>query len=110
MHLPDLGISLIEVEDIEVDAGLGNGGLGRLAACFLDSMASTQVPGHGCGIRYKYGLFKQKIEDGYQVEVPDNWLKNGNAWEIRKESKSVEVRFGGNVYLKEENGVNKICP
>lgn len=106
--LSELGINLIEVEDIEADAGLGNGGLGRLAACFLDSMASTQVPGHGCGIRYKYGLFKQKIEGGYQVEVPDNWLKNGNAWEIRKENKSVEVRFGGHVYLDEGTGVTKV--
>ncbi|MBZ9636671.1 glycogen/starch/alpha-glucan phosphorylase [Clostridium sp. FP1] len=104
----DLGISWIDIEDIELDAGLGNGGLGRLAACFLDSMASTQVPGHGCGIRYKYGLFKQKIEDGYQVEVPDNWLKNGNVWEIRKENKAVEVRFSGDVYLKEENGQMKV--
>ncbi|MCJ7688199.1 MAG: glycogen/starch/alpha-glucan phosphorylase, partial [Clostridiaceae bacterium] len=83
--LSELGISLKDIENVEVDAGLGNGGLGRLAACFLDSMASTQIPGHGCGIRYKYGLFKQNIEDGYQVEVPDNWLKNGNVWEIRKE-------------------------
>jgi len=106
--LNDLGIRLIEVEDIELDAGLGNGGLGRLAACFLDSMASTEVPGHGCGIRYKYGLFKQKIEGGYQVEVPDNWLKHGNAWEIRKESKSVEVRFGGQVHLSDEDGVIKV--
>ncbi|MBU3127115.1 glycogen/starch/alpha-glucan phosphorylase [Clostridium tagluense] len=104
----DLGISWIDIEDIELDAGLGNGGLGRLAACFLDSMASTKVPGHGCGIRYKYGLFKQKIEDGYQVEVPDNWLKNGNVWEIRKENKAVEVRFYGDVYLKEENGETKV--
>jgi len=101
--LKDLGINLLEVEDIEVDAALGNGGLGRLAACFLDSMASTEVPGHGNGIRYKYGLFKQKIEGGYQVEVPDNWLKNGNAWEIRKESKAVEVRFAGNVHLIDGN-------
>ncbi|MBU3110901.1 glycogen/starch/alpha-glucan phosphorylase [Clostridium lacusfryxellense] len=106
--LSELGISLIEVEDIEADAGLGNGGLGRLAACFLDSMASTQVPGHGCGIRYKYGLFKQKIEGGYQVEVPDNWLKNGNAWEIRKESKSVEVKFAGDVHLEVVGGVTKV--
>ncbi|MBU3180581.1 glycogen/starch/alpha-glucan phosphorylase [Clostridium psychrophilum] len=105
--LKELGINLIEVEDVELDAGLGNGGLGRLAACFLDSMASTEIPGHGCGIRYKYGLFKQKIENGYQVEVPDNWLKNGNAWEIRKESKSVEVRFAGDVHLEEQDGVTK---
>lgn len=104
----ELGIDWIEIEDTELDAGLGNGGLGRLAACFLDSMASTQVPGHGCGIRYKYGLFKQKIEDGYQVEVPDNWLKNGNVWEIRKENKAVEVKFSGDVYLKEENGEMKV--
>ncbi|MBU3143513.1 glycogen/starch/alpha-glucan phosphorylase [Clostridium sp. CF012] len=104
----ELGIDWIDIEDIEPDAGLGNGGLGRLAACFLDSMASTEVPGHGCGIRYKYGLFKQKIEDGYQVEVPDNWLKNGNVWEIRKENKAVEVKFSGDVYLKEENGEMKV--
>ncbi len=71
-------------------------------------MASTQIPGHGCGIRYKYGLFKQKIEDGYQVEVPDNWLKNGNVWEIRKENKSVEVKFAGNVHLEGENGETKV--
>jgi starch phosphorylase len=102
--LSELGISLKELEAIELDAGLGNGGLGRLAACFLDSMACTEIPGHGCGIRYKYGLFKQKIEDGYQVEIPDNWLKNGNVWEIRKENKSVEVRFAGEVHLNEKNG------
>ena len=71
-------------------------------------MASTEIPGHGCGIRYKYGLFKQKIEDGYQVEVPDNWLKNGNVWEIRKENKAVEVKFSGDVYLKDENGEMKV--
>jgi starch phosphorylase len=106
--LNDLGISLKDLENVEVDAGLGNGGLGRLAACFLDSMASTQIPGHGCGIRYKYGLFKQKIENGYQVEVPDNWLKDGNAWEIRKENKSVEVRFGGDVWFAEEYGKMKV--
>jgi len=104
----DLGINWTEIEDIELDAGLGNGGLGRLAACFLDSMASTEIPGHGCGIRYKYGLFKQKIENGYQVEVPDNWLKNGNVWEIRKENKSVEVRFAGDAYLKEHKGKMKV--
>ena len=104
----DLGIDWVDIEDIELDAGLGNGGLGRLAACFLDSMASTEIPGHGCGIRYKYGLFKQKIENGYQVEVPDNWLKNGNVWEIRKEDKAVDVRFAGDVYLKEENGQTKV--
>lgn len=95
--LSELGISLEELEEVENDAGLGNGGLGRLAACFLDSMASLGIPGHGCGIRYRYGLFEQKIIDGYQVEVPDYWLRDGNVWEIRKENKSVEVRFGGNI-------------
>jgi glycogen phosphorylase len=101
--LSELGISLEELEEIENDAGLGNGGLGRLAACFLDSMASIGVPGHGCGIRYKYGLFEQKIVDGYQVEIPDYWLREGNVWEIRKEDKSVEVRFGGKVRMASEN-------
>lgn len=95
--LNELGIDLNELEEQEVDAGLGNGGLGRLAACFLDSLASLELPGHGCGIRYKYGLFEQRIIDGYQVELPDNWLKDGNVWEIRKADKAVEVRFGGSI-------------
>jgi starch phosphorylase len=95
--LKDLGIDFAELEEVEEDAGLGNGGLGRLAACFLDSMASLGVPGHGCGIRYNYGLFEQKIINGYQVEIPDNWLRDGDIWETRKEDNSVEVRFGGNV-------------
>lgn len=102
--LSELGIDFNEVLSVEVDAGLGNGGLGRLAACFLDSMASIGIPGHGCGIRYKYGLFEQKIKDGYQVEVPDNWLKNGYMWETRKPEKSVIVKFGGNVNLISEDG------
>ncbi|MCM0647886.1 glycogen/starch/alpha-glucan phosphorylase [Clostridium swellfunianum] len=97
--LTELGISLEELEEIENDAGLGNGGLGRLAACFLDSMASSGIPGHGCGIRYRYGLFEQKIIDGYQVEVPDYWLRDGNVWEIRKENKAIEVRFGGKIRI-----------
>jgi len=95
--LQELGCTLKEIKSAEPDAGLGNGGLGRLAACFLDSMASLGVPGHGCGIRYKYGLFQQKIVDGYQVELPENWLREGNVWEIRKVDKAVEVRFGGNI-------------
>ncbi len=95
--LRDLGIDLDELIDCEPDAGLGNGGLGRLASCFLDSMASMGLPGHGCGIRYKYGLFSQKIIDGYQVELPDNWLREQNAWEIRKPDKAVVVKFGGDV-------------
>ena len=72
--LKDLGILLTEIEKEEPDAGLGNGGLGRLAACFLDSLASLELPGHGCGIRYKYGLFEQRIVDGFQVELPEQWL------------------------------------
>lgn len=101
--LEELGISLTELENIEPEAGLGNGGLGRLAACFLDSMASLGIPGHGCGIRYKYGLFKQKIVEGYQVELPDNWLRNFNVWELRKPDKAVEVRFGGNIRVEYNN-------
>lgn len=95
----ELAVDLESILSLESDAGLGNGGLGRLAACFLDSFASLQLPGHGCGIRYKYGFFDQKIVDGYQVELPDPWLKNGNVWEIRKADKAVEIRFGGNVRL-----------
>jgi len=93
--LADLGISLKELEDEEADAGLGNGGLGRLAADILDSMASLNLPGHGCGIRYRYGLFEQKIENGEQVERPDDWLKKGYPWELRRPDKAVEVKFGG---------------
>ena len=103
--LKELGTSLDEIKDMEPDAGLGNGGLGRLAACFLDSMASQAIPGHGCGIRYKYGLFEQKIVNGYQVELPENWLKEGNVWEIRRPDKSIEVKFGGVVESSESNGV-----
>lgn len=102
--LKDLGININEIEDAEVDAGLGNGGLGRLAACFLDSMSSLGIPGHGCGIRYKYGLFEQKISNGYQTEIPDNWLRNGNIWEVRKENKSVVVKFGGSLRFSQQNG------
>jgi starch phosphorylase len=101
--LKEIGINLNELEEVEIDAGLGNGGLGRLAACFLDSMASLGIPGHGCGIRYYYGLFEQKIINGYQVEVPDHWLIDGNVWETRKEKKAVRVKFGGNVYSIIEN-------
>lgn len=101
--LNDLDIDLSELEEIENDAGLGNGGLGRLAACFLDSMASLEIPGHGCGIRYDYGLFQQKILNGYQVEIPDNWLRQGNVWEVRKEDKAAIVKFGGTVTPVIEN-------
>ena len=102
--LSDLGISLEDLTDMEPEAGLGSGGLGRLAACFLDSMASLQLPGHGNGIRYRYGMFKQKIVDGYQAELPDPWLKDGNFWEFRKADKAVVVRFGGNVREEEVDG------
>ena len=103
--LQELGFDLGELEKEEPEAGLGNGGLGRLAACFLDSLASLELPGHGCGIRYKYGLFKQKIIDGHQVELPDYWLSDGYIWEIRRPEKAVDVRFGGYVEaVKTEDG------
>ncbi|MGI6145145.1 MAG: glycogen/starch/alpha-glucan phosphorylase [Clostridia bacterium] len=95
--LADLGINLKDLEAEEADAGLGSGGLGRLAADILDSMASLNLPGHGCGIRYRYGLFEQKIENGEQVERPDDWLKKGYPWELRRPDKAVEVKFGGKV-------------
>ncbi len=102
--LSELGFCLLDIEEEEADAGLGNGGLGRLAACFLDSLASLQYAGHGCGIRYKYGLFEQKIVDGYQVELPDYWLQNPNVWEVRREDKQVEVRFWGHVETNAVDG------
>ena len=97
--LQDLKIDLNDVIAEERDAGLGNGGLGRLAACFIDSMAAMGLPGHGCGIHYKYGLFEQRIIDKNQVEVPDHWLKNGFAWEYRKADKTIDVKFNGNAYV-----------
>lgn len=102
--LAELGISLHELEENESDAGLGNGGLGRLAACFLDSLASLDLPGHGCGIRYKHGLFDQKIVNGYQVELPEQWLRHGNVWEVRRHDQAVEVSFWGKVETSVENG------
>ena len=103
--LDELGVDLNVVEDQEPDAALGNGGLGRLAACFLDSLATLGYPAYGCGIRYRYGMFKQKIQDGFQIEVPDNWLENGNPFELRRPEYAKEVKFGGyvNVYV-DENG------
>ena len=100
--LSEFKLNLSDIYTEESDAGLGNGGLGRLAACFIDSMASMALPGNGCSIRYKYGLFEQKIIDGNQVELPDNWLKNGFAWEVRNPDKSVDVKFYGNCYMKEQ--------
>lgn len=102
--LEELGIDLDHLEEIEADAGLGNGGLGRLAACFLDSLASLDLPGHGCGIRYKHGLFEQKIVDGYQVELPEQWLRHGHVWEVRKADDAVEIPFWGEVESRMENG------
>ena len=93
--LDELGVDLDVVEDQEPDAALGNGGLGRLAACFLDSLATLGYPAYGCGIRYRYGMFKQAIRDGYQVEVPDNWLANGNPFELRRPEYAKTVKFGG---------------
>ncbi len=100
--IEELGLDLNLIEDQEPDAALGNGGLGRLAACFLDSLATLGYPAYGCGIRYKYGMFKQKIKDGYQVEVPDNWLKNGNPLEVRRDEYACEVKLGG--YTRWERG------
>jgi len=102
--LEELGINLDDLEEFEADAGLGNGGLGRLAACFLDSLASLSIPGHGCGIRYKHGLFEQTIVDGYQVELPEQWLKHGHVWEVRKGDEAEEIPFWGEVESTVENG------
>ena len=105
--LDELGYDLNLIEDQEPDAALGNGGLGRLAACFLDSLATLGYPAYGCGIRYRYGMFKQKIENGYQVEVPDEWLKDGNPFEVRRAEYATEVKFGGYVKTVWENGREK---
>lgn len=104
--LAELGLDLDEVASGEMDPALGNGGLGRLASCFMDSLASTGLPGNGNGIRYRYGLFKQKFIDGHQIELPENWLRNGNVWEVRRENKAVTVRFGGQVSLEPDNEGN----
>ncbi len=98
--LDELGVDLNVIEDQEPDAALGNGGLGRLAACFLDSLATLGYSAYGCGIRYRYGMFKQKIENGYQVEVPDQWLKDGNPFELRRPEYATEVKFGGNIRIE----------
>ena len=93
--IEEMGLDLNMIEDQEPDAALGNGGLGRLAACFLDSLATLGYPAYGCGIRYRYGMFKQQIVDGYQVEVPDEWLKDGNPFEVRRDEYTCEIKFGG---------------
>jgi len=105
--LEELGVDINVIEDQEPDAALGNGGLGRLAACFLDSLATLGYSAYGCGIRYRYGMFKQEIRDGYQVEVPDNWLAEGNPFELRRPEYTKEVRFGGYVSCRtDEHGRN----
>ncbi len=103
----ELGIDKSVIFEQEPEPGLGNGGLGRLAACFLDSLSALQLPAMGCTIRYEYGLFRQKIVDGYQIELPDNWLANGNLWEICRADQTREVRFGGEVESYEEDGRTK---
>ena len=106
--LEELGVDLNMVEDQEPDPALGNGGLGRLAACFLDSLATLGYAAYGCGIRYQYGMFKQKIKDGYQIEVPDEWLKNGNPFELKRPEYAKEVRFGGNIRTEYDEASGRI--
>lgn len=102
----EFGIDYNAVEDAEPDPGLGNGGLGRLAACFLDSLTTLSLPAYGCGIRYHYGIFKQTIENGYQIEKPDNWLENGDPWSVKLNDYTIEVKFGGTVRaVPKDNGV-----
>ncbi len=102
--LESLGYKISDIVELENDAGLGNGGLGRLAACFIDSLTTLDLPAYGCTIRYEYGLFRQKIVDGYQIELPDSWLENGNAWEIARPEETVEVKFGGRVNTYWDDG------
>ncbi|MCH5212536.1 MAG: glycogen/starch/alpha-glucan phosphorylase [Oscillospiraceae bacterium] len=106
--LADLGYTLPEVAELENDAGLGNGGLGRLAACFIDSLTTLDLPAYGCTLRYEYGLFRQKIVDGYQTELPDTWLEHGNAWEVARPEEAVKVSFGGDVHTYWEDGRMKV--
>lgn len=105
--LDELGFDLNTIEDMEPDPALGNGGLGRLAACFLDSLASLGYPAYGAGIRYHYGMFKQQIENGYQIEKPDDWLKNGFPFEVKRDEYACEVRFGGDVHVEFVDGKTK---
>lgn len=105
--LDEMDIDLNAIEDQEPDAALGNGGLGRLAACFLDSLTTLNYPAYGCGIRYRYGMFKQKIENGYQIETPDDWLKEGNPFELRREEYAKEIRFGGTIRFEKDPATGK---
>jgi len=103
--LSELGVDYLMLEEAERDPGLGNGGLGRLAACFLDSLSTLQYPAYGCGIRYQYGIFEQRIENGYQAEYPDDWMVHGDAWGVKRNEYAQEVKFGGNVTsVKDETG------
>ncbi|SEF83728.1 starch phosphorylase [Eubacterium ruminantium] len=104
--LEEMGFDMNFIEDQERDPALGNGGLGRLAACFLDSLSTLGYPAYGCGIRYRYGMFKQKIKDGYQYEAPDDWLKNGYPFEVKRAEYAVEVKFGGYVRVEQKDGRN----
>ncbi len=103
--LDELDIDYNMLEEVEKDPGLGNGGLGRLAACFLDSLSTLELPAYGCGIRYHYGIFEQRIENGYQIEVPDNWLQDGDMWGVKRPEYAVEVKFGGNVKAVKQEDV-----
>ena len=107
--LNEIGVDINAIEDQEPDPALGNGGLGRLAACFMDSLATLGYPAYGCGIRYRYGMFKQQISDGFQIEVPDNWLKDGYPFELRRPEYAKEVHFGGYVRVEydQATGQNK---
>ena len=102
--LKELGIDQDAIFELEPEPGLGNGGLGRLAACFLDALTTMELPAMGCTIRYEFGLFRQKLIDGYQAEVPDNWLDSGKIWEIPRPDQTVEVHFGGRLEEYTENG------
>ena len=107
--LHELGIELERIRELEMDAALGNGGLGRLAACFLDSMATLSLPCYGYGIRYEYGMFTQRIEHGCQIEHPDNWLRYGNPWEFPRPEVLFPVKFGGRVVqFRDEHGQFKV--
>ncbi|MBQ3667739.1 MAG: glycogen/starch/alpha-glucan phosphorylase, partial [Clostridia bacterium] len=106
--LHELGLDPSAIYEEEPEPGLGNGGLGRLAACFLDSLSSLHLPAMGMTIRYEYGLFRQKIVDGYQVELPDNWLENGSMWELCRQDESQEVHFGGHIEEETDENGNKV--
>ena len=102
--LASLGVDVAQIAALEPDAALGNGGLGRLAACFMESMATVDIPAHGYGIRYVHGLFRQEISEGWQVELPETWLEHGNPWEFERRERSIEIGFGGTVEMLDDDG------